>query len=111
MFHTKHEQSSEIVTDIFTQTTLLYNFRQNRGSRLPSENTVYNGSENISYFRPKILEVVPVKIRETNSLNSFKKEIRKWVPQNCLCICYIENIYFIILLLDLNDVYIFALIF
>ena len=47
--------------------------------------SVYHGSESISYLRPKIWEIIPVKIKETNSLNSFKIEIRKWVPQSYPC--------------------------
>ena len=47
--------------------------------------SVYHGSESISYLGPKIWEIVPAKINETNSLNSFKIEIRKWVPQSCPC--------------------------
>ena len=46
---------------------------------------MYHGSESTSYLGPKIWEIVPVKINEFNSPNSFKKEIRNWVPQNCSC--------------------------
>ena len=53
--------------------------------RIRSVKTVYHGSESISYLGPKIWEIVPAKIKETNSLNSFKIEIRKWVPQSCSC--------------------------
>ena len=43
--------------------------------------SVYHGFESISYLGPKIWEIVPAKIKETNSLNSSKIEICKWVPQ------------------------------
>ena len=85
MFQIKHEQSPEIVSDIFAQTTQRYNFSQNRDFRIRSVKSFYHGSESISYFRPKIWEIVPAKIKETNSVNSFKKKIRKWVPQSCPC--------------------------
>ena len=85
MFQIKHGQSPEIVSDIFAQTTQHYNFRQNRDFRIRSVKSVYHGSESISYLGPKIWEIVPAKIKETNSLNSFKIEICKWVPQSCLC--------------------------
>ena len=77
MFQIKHGQSPEIVSDIFAQTTQHYNFRQNRDLRIRSVKSVYHGSESISYVRPKIWKIVPAKIKETNSLNSFKIEIRK----------------------------------
>ena len=85
IFQVKHGQSPEIVSDIFTQITQHYNFRQNRDFRLRSVKSVYHGSESISYLGPKIWEIVPAKIKETNSLNSFKIEIHKWVPQSCSC--------------------------
>ena len=53
--------------------------------RIRSVKTVYHGSESISYLGPKIWEIAPAKTKETNSLNSFKIEIRKWVPQSCSC--------------------------
>ena len=97
MFQIKHGHSPEIVSDIFTQTTQHYNFRQNRDFRIRSVKSVYHGSESISYLGPKIWEIVPAKIKETNSLNSFKIEIRKWVPQSCpcrLCKQYISGVGF-----------------
>ena len=97
MFQIKHGQSPEIVSVIFTQTTKHYNFRQNRDFRIHSVKSVYHGSESISYLGPKIWEIVPANIKETNSLNSFKIEIRRWVPQSCpcrLCKQYISGISF-----------------
>ena len=97
MFQIKHRHSPKIVSDIFTQTTQHYNFRQNRDFRIRSVKSVYHGSESISYLGPKIWEIVPAKIKETNSLNSFKIEIRKWLPQSCpcrLCKQYISGVGF-----------------
>ena len=97
MFLIKHGQSPESVSDIFTQTTQHYNFRQNRHFSIRSVKSVYHCSESISYLGPKIWEIVPAKIKETNSLNSFKIEIRKWVPQSCQCrLCqqYISSVGF-----------------
>ena len=85
MFQIKHGQYPEIVSDIFAQTTQYYNFRQNRDFRIRSVKSVYHGSESIYHLRPKIWKIVPAKMKETNSLNSFKIEIRKWVPQTCPC--------------------------
>ena len=83
MFQIKHGQSPEIVSDIFAQATQHYNFRQNQEFRIPSVKSVYHVSESISYLGTKIWEIVPVNIKETNFLNSFKIEIHEWVPQSC----------------------------
>ena len=64
MFQIKHEQSPEIVKDICAQTTQHYIFRQTRDFRIRSVKSVYHGSESISYFGPKIWEIVPAKIKK-----------------------------------------------
>ena len=97
MFQIKYGQSPEIVSDIFALTTQHYNFRQNRDFRMRSVKLVYHGSKSISYLGPEIWEIVPAKIKETNSLDSLKIEIRKWVPQGCpcrLCKQYISGVGF-----------------
>ena len=50
MFQIKHEQSPEIVSDIFTQTTQHYNFKQTRDFGIRPVKSVYHGSESISYL-------------------------------------------------------------
>ena len=44
---------------------------------------------------PKIWDVVPNNLKETNSLEVFKQAIRKWQPENCscqLCKVYVQSI-------------------
>ena len=33
----------------------------------------------------RIWDIVPTDLNNTQSLNSFKKSIRKWIPNNCPC--------------------------
>ena len=54
MFQIKNGQSAEIVSNIFSQTSQHYNFRQNRDFRIRSVKSVHDGSESISYLGPKI---------------------------------------------------------
>ena len=70
---------------------------KNRDFRIRSVKSVHHGSESISYLGPKIWEIFPAKVKGANSLNSFKIEIRKWVPQSCpcrLCKQYISGVGF-----------------
>ena len=53
-FQIKHGHSREIVTDILTQITQEYNFRQNQDFKIPSVNTMSPGSESNSYLGLKI---------------------------------------------------------
>ncbi|XP_057290348.1 uncharacterized protein LOC130613047 [Hydractinia symbiolongicarpus] len=59
--------------------------------------SVYYGTETLSFIGYKIWQQIPVRIKEMSSLQSFKSQIKKWVP-NCSCrLCkkYIPQIGFI----------------
>ena len=65
---------------------------------IPAVNRVYNGSESISNLGPRIWNLIPNKLKELESVNLFKKEIKKWRPTNCpcrLCRTYIPNLGFV----------------
>ena len=59
---------------------------------------VYYGTESLSNLGSRILHLVPNKLKQLLYIHAFKKEIKKWKPENCLCrLCkfYIPNIGFI----------------
>ena len=58
MLQVKHGESPTIVTNIFTQVTWQYDFRQNRDFRILSGNTLYDGSERIAYLGPKFEKMI-----------------------------------------------------
>ena len=62
-----------------------YNLRNNFTFRIPTFNTIFKGKESISYLGPKIWSQVPDEIRSLEFLRSFKKAIKKRVPQMCQC--------------------------
>ena len=47
--------------------------------------SVYHGTECLSFLGPKIWELVPSDIKQLESLEIFKRRIKKWVPFQCLC--------------------------
>ena len=51
----------------------------------PRIKSVNHGSESLSSLGPKIWELVPLEMRDINSLLKFKEEIKKWAPKNCPC--------------------------
>ena len=76
-----------------------YNLRQNAEFRTPQVNSVYNGTESISFLGPKIWYMVPQSIKEKESLGEFKAAIKTWLPDNCPCrLCKT-----LLLVLDLFD--------
>ena len=52
---------------------------------LPFARTVYHGTKNISYLGPKIWNIVTIELKNAQSFNSFKKFIKKGIPNNCPC--------------------------
>ena len=75
-----------------------YNLRQAFEFSRPIVKTIYHGSESISYLGPKIWDMLPESLRNMENLETFKKEIKIWEPNNCpcwLCKVYIEGVGFL----------------
>ena len=61
-------------------------------------NTRRYGLNSLSYFAPKVWDMILLQIKNINSLQKFKTEIRKWAPENCSCyLCrpYVQNLGFV----------------
>ena len=72
-----------------------YNLRQLSEFSRPMVISVYHGTESISYLGPKIWDIPPVKLKNTDNPEHFKKEMKTWKPDNCpcrLCKVYIESV-------------------
>ena len=99
MYKIKNELAPTITANIFCTTPQNhYNLRHHNDFRVPLARTVYNDTESISYLGPKIWELLPAELKEDRSLSSFKKSIRKWVPNSCpcrLCKRYIDGVGFL----------------
>ena len=62
-----------------------YNLRHRTEFRIPFVNSIYHGSESISFLGPKIWDLFPSEFKQIESLNGFEKSMRKWTPTNCPC--------------------------
>ena len=52
---------------------------------IPSVDTVYMGKLSLSYFGPIVWEkMLPEKYKRIETLNNFKDEIKRWIP-DCKC--------------------------
>ena len=47
--------------------------------------TVNYGLETLRCLGPKIWEIIPIDMRNSTSLSTFKSRIKQWVPHSCLC--------------------------
>ena len=83
MCKVKCDLSHKIFSELFCQTHVNPdNPRTQHDFEVPFVKTVYHRSEIISYFGPKIWDILPASIKEANSLKSFKKLIKKMGPTN-----------------------------
>ena len=93
-----HNESPHIIKQIFPETTNSYNLRA-KNVFLPSRvNSVYNGTETVSYRGPKIWSLVPEEIKNSTSLMEFKRKIKHWKPEGCdcrMCKIFIANLGFL----------------
>ena len=75
-----------------------YNLRNVSEFSRPMINSVYHGTESISFLGPKIWDILPEKLKNIETLEVFKKEIKIWKPDNCpcrLCKVFIEGVGFL----------------
>ena len=99
MYKIKNELTSMITANVFTTVSENhYNLSNYNGFRLHLARRVYHGTESISYLESIIWYIVPIELSNAQSLNSFKKSIRKRIPNNCpcrLCKSYVDGVGFL----------------
>ena len=54
-----------------------YNLRGQDIFEIPFRNSVYNGTESLSYLGPKVWELASDNLKRLNSFTSFKEQIKK----------------------------------
>ena len=53
---------------------------------------VYHGTESLSFLGPKISDLVPVEVKQSETLYSFKLKIKNRVPIECPCVKKIKKL-------------------
>ena len=98
MFKVYKNLAPPIFSDLFDIRQNPYNLRHCSYFSIPNVNSVYHGSESLSNLGPRIWNLVPDRLKQLDSINSFKTEIKKWRPDDCpcrLCKSYIANVGFV----------------
>ena len=94
----KNDLSSLIVTELFEQRNEQHcDLRKNSQFTIPAIRTVYYGSESISFLGPKIWNILPDRLENASSIETFNMQIKKWKPENCpywLCKVFVQNVGF-----------------
>ena len=98
MYKVKHNLSPLPVRELFPQLDNIHYLRNKGCWEMPKARTVNYGIETIRYRGPKVWDLLPSDIKESDSLSSFKVNIKKWKPQGCtcrLCKTYIHDLGFV----------------
>ena len=98
MFKVYKNLSPAIIADLFHVRQNNYNLRHDSYFAIPNVKSVYHGTESLSNLGPRIWNLVPSKLKQLVNIHAFKKEIKKWKPENCpcrLCKTYIPHVGFI----------------
>ena len=84
--------SPSIINEIFRfRKKSVYSLGSGIQLEKPSINTVQFGSESTVYLGAKIWELIPEKIKSSESVDIFKSKIKKWVPE--IYPCRLRRIY------------------
>ena len=98
MLKVKNNIAPEIIKELFAPKVSPYELRNNNSFKRRRVNSVWHGTESVSYLGPKIWDLVPIETKESESLNGFKFKIKRWVSEGYSCrICkiYLGQIGFI----------------
>ena len=98
MYKIKNNLAPTFMKELFPLSTNNYNLRNKPQFKTPNVHTVSHGTETISFRGPKTWAIVPDVIKNSNTLHSFKRNIKHWKPEGCsckLCLSYIPNLGFL----------------
>ena len=85
MFKVFKKMPPKILNDIFIQKTANYDFLSNSFFHTPKVTSVYLGTESLSFLGPKIWNLVPLEIKQSENFVIFKREIKKIKLSACPC--------------------------
>ena len=81
MFKLKRDMVPELIKElILPNRQHRYELRNNPTFAVQVMKSVYKGLESLSYLGPKIWELLPLEIKETETLLKCKAKIKKWNP-------------------------------
>ena len=88
----------DIMNDIFKIRETTYNLRKEAAFSTRRVKSVQYGLETISILGPKIWDMLPKNIKDSESVEIFKLKVKLWKPEKCpcrLCKVYLPNLGFI----------------
>ena len=85
IFKTKNNLNPTFMKNIFTERNIPYSLRSENHLRLPKVKTTTHGIENIQYRGCHLWSSLPREIKDSNTLAEFKRKIKSWEGNTCIC--------------------------
>ena len=98
MFKIHRGFSPENLKETFVSKASPYNLRRNDTFEKIQVHLVYHGTESLSLLGLNIWDLVPLELKQSESLNCFKLKTSNWVAFECpcrLCKTYIQQVGFL----------------
>ena len=95
LFKVKQNLSNSMLSNIFPTRSISYNLRSQTDFIRSNASTSQYGLNSMRCFASKVWQMIPMEIKNSVSIESFKEKIRKWEPSSCyckLCLPYIHNL-------------------
>ena len=73
------------MSELFNLRNIKYDFRSQTDFELGPIYTTDYGVQSLNYFAPKIWNIVPIDIRNSDSLSEFAIKIKSWKLVTCPC--------------------------
>ena len=85
LYKVKLKLSNQVMSEFFNLRNINYDFRSQTDFKLGPIYTTAYGLRSLKYFAPKIWNIVPTDIRNSDSLSEFTTKIKSWKPVTCPC--------------------------
>ena len=94
---TQRNLNPSFMNQIFVEDDTPYTHRSGRNTLAPQPNTTGYGIENARFLGAKIWHTMPTSLKESHTLNNFKRDIKKYKFEcNCrLCKRFVQNLGFL----------------
>ena len=85
LYKAKENLAVPIMHELFEQRNIQYNLRSQNDFQLGSLKTVNCGLSALRHLGPKIWNIIPFEIKNSETLAQFKLKIKSWKPTHCPC--------------------------
>ena len=83
MFKVSNNYSTSLMSGIIDKRNNIFDFRNPSEFARRNVQSVFNGTESISFLGPKIWDIVSSELKQLETANAFKREIKKRKLVNC----------------------------